>query len=280
MQTNTPHTTQRRWAWGLTAAAALALAACGGSDDDEGAGPVGLAYSVGGSVTGLADGQSLVLQNNGTDDLTVKSNGDFTFDTRVAKGAGFDVQVKTQPSGQTCTVSSGKGEVDGKISDVKVSCVNNSTGGGGADGSVVTTAQWKEGTPGACVNYPAGTSSYASSTSGRNMRDDGSATIYGDKGALQYAAADCAGGYQYVLANEITHTVRARYTYEGISILRVTEVERNVSTGVTSSPSQAVWWMVGTDLLCSMGDDLAQTDAAIGDLVKNYASTTSCLVKN
>ena len=68
-------------------------------------------YSVGGSVSGLSG--TVVLQDNGGDDLSVSANGSFTFDTPVADGAGYQVTVKTNPSGQACTVSSGSGTVAG-----------------------------------------------------------------------------------------------------------------------------------------------------------------------
>jgi hypothetical protein len=44
--------------------------------------PTGPTFSVGGSVSGLSSG-SVVLQDNGGDDLTVAANGPFTFATRL-----------------------------------------------------------------------------------------------------------------------------------------------------------------------------------------------------
>ena len=41
----------------------------------------------------------------------VSANGSFTFATPVASGAGYGVTVKTNPSGQACTVSNGSGTV-------------------------------------------------------------------------------------------------------------------------------------------------------------------------
>ncbi len=57
-------------------------------------------YSVGGTVSGLSG--TVVLQDNGGDDLSVSGNGAFTFATRLASGAAYNVTVKTSPSGQTC----------------------------------------------------------------------------------------------------------------------------------------------------------------------------------
>ncbi|MFZ5799262.1 MAG: Kelch repeat-containing protein [Thermodesulfobacteriota bacterium] len=92
------------------------------------------AYTVGGTVTGLAAGNSVVLQNNGVDDLTVSNDGPFTFATALADGTGYAVSVLTQPDtpNQTCSVSSGSGTVAGAdITDVSVTCVTNTYTVGG-----------------------------------------------------------------------------------------------------------------------------------------------------
>ena len=60
-------------------------------------------YSIGGSVSGLSG--TVVLQDNGGDDLSVSANGVFAFATKLPSGAAYDVAVKTNPSGQTCTVA-------------------------------------------------------------------------------------------------------------------------------------------------------------------------------
>jgi hypothetical protein len=44
-------------------------------------------FSIGGGVRGLGSGRSVVLQNNGTNNLTVSTNGLFTFTTQVASGS-------------------------------------------------------------------------------------------------------------------------------------------------------------------------------------------------
>ena len=76
------------------------------------------AMSVGGSVSGLSSG-TVVLQNNGTDDLAVSANGVFTFVKPIAPGASYNVTVLTQPTGQTCAVTSGSGTMaDPAVSNV------------------------------------------------------------------------------------------------------------------------------------------------------------------
>ena len=90
----------------------LMLTACGGG---------GTAYSIGGTVSGLTG--SLVLQNNGGDNLTISANGPFTFATNVASGSAYNVTVLTQPAGQYCTVNGGRGQVSSaSVTNVTVAC--------------------------------------------------------------------------------------------------------------------------------------------------------------
>ena len=81
----------------------------------------GTTYSVGGTVSGLSG--TVVLQDNGGDNLSVSASGPFTFATALASGAAYGVTVKTNPSGQTCTVSNGSGTVaSANVTNVAVSC--------------------------------------------------------------------------------------------------------------------------------------------------------------
>lgn len=98
--------------------------------------------TVGSSVSGLATSQFVVLQNNGSDNLTVNSNGSFTFSTPIAQGATYNVAIQTQPATQTCTVTNGSGTVgNSNITNVQVICATNAyTVGGtvsGLSGAVV-----------------------------------------------------------------------------------------------------------------------------------------------
>ena len=82
-------------------------------------------YSIGGTVSGLSG--TVVLQDNGGDDLSVTASGSFTFATAVAAGGAYSVTVKTNPSGQACTVSSGSGTVgSANVTNVAVSCTSGS----------------------------------------------------------------------------------------------------------------------------------------------------------
>lgn len=79
-------------------------------------------YTIGGAVSGLA-GSGLVLQNKGTNNLSVSSNGSFTFSNKVPSGGDYAVSVFTQPSNQSCQVTGGAGTVGASnITSVAVSC--------------------------------------------------------------------------------------------------------------------------------------------------------------
>ena len=90
-------------------ASALSLVACGGGDF--------VAY-IRGTASGLNEGQSVVLQNNGGDNLTVSNNGTFGFGKRLVVGQDYRVTVLTQPAGQFCQVNNGSGSVNSNSDDV------------------------------------------------------------------------------------------------------------------------------------------------------------------
>ncbi len=106
-----------------------------------GGGVVAGTNSIGGTVSGLSG--TVVLRNNGGDDLSVSTNGAFSFATLLASGAAYNVTVASAPSGQSCTVANGSGTVaSANVTNVTVSCVaqaTNSIGGtvSGLSGKVV-----------------------------------------------------------------------------------------------------------------------------------------------
>jgi uncharacterized repeat protein (TIGR03803 family) len=107
-----------------------ALVGCGGGSGDT-ASPTPMAFTVGGSISGLT-GTGLVLEDNGTDRVTAAASAtSFIFSGRVASGGAYAVTVTTQPVGQTCTVSSGSGMVNANITTAAVTCVTNTFSLGG-----------------------------------------------------------------------------------------------------------------------------------------------------
>jgi len=84
-------------------------------------------YAVGGTVSGLAAGQSLTLINNNADALAITASGNFVFGTRLATGVPYAVRVAIQPNGQNCSVTSGSGSVaSAAVASVRINCVNQS----------------------------------------------------------------------------------------------------------------------------------------------------------
>lgn len=120
------HHARPAFRWAPLGLAAALLAGCGGGDDNNGTTPPPSAgaFTVGGSVSGLGAGKTLTLQNAGADDLALTANGSFVFVTRLDSGVAYAVTVKTQPTGQRCTVSQGTGSATANVANVQVQCEN------------------------------------------------------------------------------------------------------------------------------------------------------------
>jgi hypothetical protein len=117
--------------------AALALTACGGSED----------ASLGGTLGGLPSNTSVTLQNNGASNLTLGANGSFWFSGTLSPGSAYSVTVLAQPVGASCSVSNATGTIDSvgsDVDDVVVSCTSTAsitgTVSGLASGTSVTLA--------------------------------------------------------------------------------------------------------------------------------------------
>ena len=110
--------------------AAIALAtvtACGGGGSTPPPPPPPATYSIGGTVSGLDAGQSVVLQLNGGDDQTVSTNTAFTFTAKVASGGAYAVTASGFPAGKTCTVTDASGTASANVASVAVACVTIQT---------------------------------------------------------------------------------------------------------------------------------------------------------
>jgi hypothetical protein len=127
------------------------LAGCSSVPGETGIGSTGTTgstggpFTIGGSVSGLATGASVVLADNGGNDLTVSANGTFTFTTEVDSGKAYAVTVVTEPTNpaQTCTVSAGSGTASANVTTVSVTCTTNTvtaTIGGTVSGLVSGTS--------------------------------------------------------------------------------------------------------------------------------------------
>src|SRR5215472_12838422 len=108
-------------------AAAGLLSDCGGGGGgyggSSGGGGGGPTYTIGGMVTGLGSG-TLVLQDNGGDNLSITADGGFTFATALPYLNSYDITVLTKPVSRSCTVTNESGVVPlGDVTNVAVTCV-------------------------------------------------------------------------------------------------------------------------------------------------------------
>ena len=87
-------------------------------------------FTIGGTITGLAEGETLILSRDETENISLVGDGNasqtYTFPTALVTGTEFTIFVDTQPSEQTCTVSNGEGAINAdNVQNVDVDCVNN-----------------------------------------------------------------------------------------------------------------------------------------------------------
>ncbi len=88
--------------------------------------PAASTYTVGGTVSGLNAGATLVLKNNASIVVTVTANGGFAFPGASTAGNVYAVTVDTRPNYQTCAISNGTGSIpSANVSNVSVVCTTN-----------------------------------------------------------------------------------------------------------------------------------------------------------
>jgi hypothetical protein len=88
------------------------------------------AYTVGGTLTGLPAGDTVTLQDNGSDNLTLSANGTFTFATALPNGHAYSVTVSGTSGGTptTCTLTNGSETISGaNVTNVAVQCTSTPT---------------------------------------------------------------------------------------------------------------------------------------------------------
>src|SRR5207249_11563937 len=90
-------------------AASMLAASCGGGGGYDGGGSgsmsAGLTYTIGGTLSGLNPGGTVVLQNNGGNNLSATQNGPFTFSAPIHYATGHAVMVLTQPAAPACRLA-------------------------------------------------------------------------------------------------------------------------------------------------------------------------------
>jgi hypothetical protein len=81
-----------------------------------------LTSSVGGTVAGLAPGDSVWLQSNGQT-LPIAANGSFAFAGILPAGSNYNVTIAIQPAQQTCVLANAAGVVSASaMAQVSIVC--------------------------------------------------------------------------------------------------------------------------------------------------------------
>lgn len=99
---------------------AAALSGCGGSNASSTTAVIPLTYSIGGTIAGLSG--TIVLQNNGGDNLSVSQNGAFAFNVELQPSSAYNVTIVTQPTDQICSISNASGNASATVTTVTVAC--------------------------------------------------------------------------------------------------------------------------------------------------------------
>ena len=107
----------------LTCIVLLAPIGCGGGGSSSSSGSGETTYTLGGTLAGLSAGQSVGLEDNGGDKLTLSANGAFSFPMRLAAGTAYAITVQSHTPGIACSVSNGSGTVGSSdVTGIGVSC--------------------------------------------------------------------------------------------------------------------------------------------------------------
>jgi hypothetical protein len=110
----------------LWIAVVAVMAGCGGGSSQTTSGQGNISVS----VIGLPANSSVVLQNNGGNNLTVSTNGTSSFNGAYTIGLPYSITVLTQPQGATCTVTSNSsGVIPNAVVLVGVTCIPNTVNG-------------------------------------------------------------------------------------------------------------------------------------------------------
>lgn len=85
-------------------------------------GPQFTGFTLGGAVSGLVPGTSVTLKNN-QETVTVSTDGNFTFPTKLSTGQNYNVSFVTNGAGLTCSITNAQGVVqNSNITNISITC--------------------------------------------------------------------------------------------------------------------------------------------------------------
>jgi hypothetical protein len=226
-------------------------------------------YKVKVAVAGLVGyGTSLVLENNGADDLTIANDGTYAFATSLDDGSNFKITVLTPPGSpaQTCHVDpTGTGKLDGSDATIPVTC------------DLPDVGNWK-----AAGGGFVGTPCY-----------DGIVFVPASAGNIAYACTDASGAWKatfdtsfnatWSTINGTGGTALTNLALKGIAVVTNANMPNGVVAGaagaagvpdVFKSNTTAGTWNTNASLLDGNGDPFditaVRTQASAGDMVATY----------
>jgi len=97
-----------------------------------------ITYTLSGTVSGLAPDASVILSNS-SNNVTVLTNGTFSFGSTLSYKGSYAVTISTQPSGQSCLLSNASGTgITNDIVNISVSCSDAPLPVTAADGAALS----------------------------------------------------------------------------------------------------------------------------------------------
>jgi hypothetical protein len=242
-----------------------------------------LTVSLSGTITGLT-AAGLVLQNNGTDDLTIAAHATtFKFPTPVAYGSSYLITVSAQPLGQNC-VAEGHGTATADVTTIEVTCTTLPT-------FIVTTTSGPNG-----LISPTGSVPVTSGASQNFI-----ATPNAGFGVYQWildSSVVQTGGDLYTLSHVIAHhTLRVTFAQTtlapSVSELDLSINNTGLNAALTGTPRQIVisntgsiaatnvvisypTWPAGTTAASTCGATLAAAASCTITVTPGASATSTC----
>ncbi|EEZ96495.1 NHL repeat-containing protein [Legionella longbeachae] len=194
-------------------------------------------YTIGGSISGLT-ASGLVLQNNGSDNLSVPANAtSFQFSTPIAEGGSYAVTIQQQPTGLTCTIGNATGfNVTANVDNITIVCSVTTYTIGGSISGLSATGLVLQNNGGDNLSVPANATSFQFSTPIAEGGDY-EVTVLQQPSGLKCSVSNGTGTNVMADVTDISVTCVVLYTYvtnSGANTVSLCNI--NQTTGVLTCP--------------------------------------------
>ena len=233
-------------------------------------------FRVGANVSGLSG--TLVLRNNGSNDLNISSNGTVFFTDKVAKNNPYNVTVFSQPVQQTCSVTSGGGTIVAADVVVNVNCVNKapslvSIAITPTDASIAKglTQQYT-----ATGTYTDGSTAVITDGVTWGSSDTGIATISNDSGSKGLATAVSVGdaNISASLSGITSNTSNTNLTIGNATLvsIAITPTDASIAKGLTQQYTATGTYTDGSTAVITDGVTWESSDTGIATISNDSGS--------